>query len=250
MGNEAPNLSMKLLGVDRFKEFQTLSPEQTAVLNQLLGEIGPEIGKGISPYPGEMIPGEDVLQSRAFEGIASLAGGTGTQSAIDLALGRSLSGEPAYRFKPDETLSTFFEQVEAPQRAGFERTLRGVQEQFAGLGQERGGGFIDASLGASREFEQGLGAQRATFLRGEMDAERASREAAAERQLPAVAAAGAEELRIPDVLMRAGTARRDISAEVASEGVFDWLVSQPASNPWLGYLNLALGIPTKGVVSK
>ena len=63
------------------------------------------------------------------------------------------------------------------------------------------------------------------------------------RVLPGVEASGREEMRIPGIWAQAGAARRGIDREVAGEGVYDWLVSQPAANPWLGYMGLALNTP-------
>jgi hypothetical protein len=246
--SEAPNLSMKLLGVDRFKEFPTLTAGQSSLLDQFVNLLSGEVGKGIEPYPGEMIPGEDPLQTKAFEAFG--APSDRYSSMIESAISRAVSGEPAYKSSPED-IAAYFDLLEAPARANFERVgLRGIQEQFAGRGQEIGGGLIDASLGATGEFEQGLLAQRAAFARGDLDAERASREAAYGRLLPGAELAGVEQFRVPSVLAGAGAERRGIATELASEGVWDWLTSQPYANPWLGFAPLALGTQTKGVTSR
>ena len=72
----------------------SMTPEQQELLKQLIGQVSPQIGEGVSPYPGQIAPGASNLQRGGFDVIQDILEGGGAYGTGGEALNRILGGTP------------------------------------------------------------------------------------------------------------------------------------------------------------
>ena len=72
----------------------SMTPEQQALMSKLIGQVSPQVGQGVSPYPGTYTPGVSSLQQGGFDAIQSMLGGGGAYGMGGEALNRILGGTP------------------------------------------------------------------------------------------------------------------------------------------------------------
>jgi hypothetical protein len=223
-----------------------LTEEQGMLLDELTALIRGELGQGMDPYPGEIIPPADALQQRAFSWAEGLDPESASQQARESSLMDMVMGKPSFERTPEteaELERYYQEAFVGPGKAAHQDELDVLAERYAGAGMNRSGSFADALGRSTTDYWSQLQGQKAGLMRGDIQDERAARESAAGRVMPGAEALAREESRVPTLWAQAGQARRGIDRELASEGVYDWLISQPAYNPWLGYMGLGLNTP-------
>lgn len=223
-----------------------LTPEQAQLLEDLNLLLTEQLGQGLAPFEGEIVPGIDPLQQRAFDQLGLLSPDSETQIGRDAALADVVAGTPAFEETDESRARTeqfFTESFERPAQAQFDVDIDALAHRFGVQGSSLGGDFATALGRQTTNFRTNLSGIKANLLRGDRDAAIASQEAAEARRLGGVAASGAEETRLPGALFTGGALRRGINAEGNQEDLFNFMFSQPAFNPWLGYLGAALGVP-------
>jgi hypothetical protein len=223
-----------------------LTPEQSALLKNLNVLIGGELGKGMEPYPGEVIPPASDLQTQAFSMLGALGEGTPMTEERANAIMDLLGGTPGFQYdeQAKSDLESYYQTaIVEPSKAEFQDTLDAIAHQYGIRGAAASGSMYSSMAKEANRYQTNLDALKAGLIRGDITASRDSKEAALNRVIGATQESRAEETYVPTALLAGGAQERGIAGEQMSEGVWDWMVSQPAYNPWLGYLGTALGTP-------
>lgn len=221
------------------KKASTMTPGQRANLDALTGVLQGQIGRGITPYSGELVAGPSALQKEAFTAADSF----GTD---DAAVGRSraladiVAGKPAYEASPEEYERIYREGVEAPAMRQWQQTvIPQILQQYGAAGPS---GAVVSGLGESGQtLATNLAAQRAQYrFQGEQDRQ-AALESAAQRRLAGIETSRAESLAPIALKASLGDVQRGIAQEQNEGEYARWEMAQPWANPWLGFLPNALG---------
>lgn len=223
-----------------------LTPEQQQLLEDLNVLLTGQLGQGLEPFGGEISPGIDPLQQRAFDQLGELDPNSYDQKLRDYALRDVVKGTPAFEETAEsraETEQFFLDSFERPAQAQFDVDIDALAHRFGMSGSSLSGSFGKALGQETTNFRTNLQGIKANLLRGDRDAAIQSRESAAARRLGGVQASGFEETRQAQALFTGGSLRRGIQAEQNQDELFNFMFSQPAFNPWLGYLGVALGVP-------
>jgi len=223
-----------------------LTPEQKQLLEDLNVLLTGQLGQGLAPFEGEISPGIDPLQQTAFDQLAAIDPNSYKQHDVDRALSQTVKGTPAFTETAEsraQTAQFFLDSFERPAQAQFDVDIDALAHRFGMSGSSLSGSFGKALGQETTNFRTNLSGIKANLLRGDRDAAIQSKENAFGRRLAGVQASGAEELRLPQALFTGGAARRGIEAEQNQDDLFNFMFSQPAFNPWLGYLGVALGVP-------
>ena len=145
MGNFFSDVGGALFGsggtTGEIKQLETMTPEQKALFNSLLGTASQ--GGATTSAPFQTYSDTNQYEQQYMD----LASGKTPSIAHD-ALLRVLSGQPAYDINPEATQSYYENSIRDPMVKEFNKTtLPGLNEQFAGPGfwsSNRAGAITDA----------------------------------------------------------------------------------------------------------
>jgi hypothetical protein len=216
----------------------TLTPQQEALLNKIIGMVMPQIGKGVQPYPGTTVPSEEFLQPY-------YAGATGIvedplYKQTGLALQQGLSGQALYDTDLDKAREYWEDVYYKPAMAEFKQDiLPQLREDYAGLGAYDSGGRRRAETQAAQRFATETGAKLGDILWAETQAGRQAKERALERGLQYTP----EYLGLPLSYQKdVGLTQAGFEAQRLGEAKENWLAEQPYASPYLGLGYNALGV--------
>lgn len=217
-----------------------LTDEQQELLSTLSTTILGQVGEGVQPYRGNLVPGENDLLRQGFETASSgveESGAAARDSYLSL-----ISGDPAFEVDPAAR-----ERVYEADRARVFQDADDLADQFEGRYAARGlsrSGGLEQSYGRALERATvGLDATRAGLHYADEEARRGSLEAGRDRMIPGLAARTATIAGDTGTLIGAGGEQRAILGQQQQAEYSRWLTQQPYANPWLGYLPQSLGTP-------
>jgi len=207
---------------------------QDRTFQNIAGLVAGQIGRGIDPYLGPLVPGASPMQERAFS-LGSMFGQGADGMARRSALTDLASGRPAFSASPGEYERVYTEGIEAPTMRMWEsRIIPTILQQYGAAGPS--GAVIDALGESGGDLASQLAGQRAEYrFLGQQRMEEAL-ESAAGRRLGATQQMLADELSGIDVASMLGETQRGIQSEQLASEYQRWEMSQPWANPWLGFI--------------
>lgn len=209
------------------------SRSQRRVSNSLGDLLQEQIGQGVDPYTGQIVPGGNSNLSQAFGSAQStLAPIPGMQGAVQELLAGA--GDPA-------VLQQMFQDQLMPANIAHQDNMREVRNRYGSTHGNTGAlPYMEAMYGSRFDADQ----QR---LLGEMVY--GDRQAALDRQLGAVNAGNnMSQINAQNLgfLTDIGFAERGLEAERNAEAYQKWFGSQAYNNPWLQLVGTHLGTQTMG----
>ena len=253
-----------------------MTPEQIELLNKLIGTISGEIGTGVTPYPGKTVSGLTPLQQNVIDlvmnRVSEMGGGTSPFKAGTTLLAPYLEkADQPYQagmgalesilgeYSPESAIKAF-EPIKAETLATWEKdVLPKVLEPFIAANAMDSGAARRGVAQSGEDITKSLETTLANMIYSGEQAH-LDRKAGA---LPQALSYMTTSLGIPSTAMNLGTAEttgalnldqilanlgmsvggteRDVLNQLLGEDYSKWAMSQPYANPWLNYLNLALG---------
>jgi len=207
------------------KKVERLTPGQMELLNELTNLLKGQLGKGIEPYPGQLVPGPSDIQQQIFELAGGDLGGLMKQGAD------YISQLMQQQFNPEEAQEYWRRAYVSPaERAWKETVVPEVMERYAGVNALDSGAARRALAKSWGDIQSQLNAELAKILWGEKQSLTQRQDTASQLGLNL----------LPQV-MGIGEEQRGITQELMQEPYQKWQMSQAWSNPWLQYLPVALG---------
>lgn len=203
---------------------EMLSPEQEALRNQMISQVGGQIGQGVEGYEGQIVPGAGGIQQSTFDMIQQMLGGGGNVGQSQDVLSQILGG-----YDPAAAKKYWQQNIYDPGKQRLMQDIMpGVMEKYAGSGASTSGAARRAMAGASQRFETDAQGQLADILyRGQ--------ESATDRQLRAVQEVGQMQRTMADIGLTGGAQQRGIESEQGASDYQQWQQQQAYNNPWLQY---------------
>jgi len=175
---------------------------------------------GVPAYSGQIAAGQSPLQSQIFGMLQGLLGTGG--NAVNSLL---------QDFDPASTMDYWNKAVKDPAMSTWQNEiLPQIKESFIGSGRGRGSGSDLAIAESGRRLDTDITSQLASLL---FSGEQQSKQ----NQLSALTGM----YTLGSLGLTAGATERGITNEQNQEGLNKWLYSQPYNNPWLQFLQTALG---------
>jgi hypothetical protein len=225
----------------------SLTPGQSALLEQLTGLLGEQLGQGVEAYPGELSPEASELQQLGFQQAAQDPAQLGEfQSAISRLLGGG--DRAAFEVDPEARRKVYEAQTAQAGRQFQTQTIPQLMEFYNARGLGRSGGLERALAGAGGELALRGQELQANLEYQDEQARRGALESGANRQLQSRTAGAqgflggqaADQTRL-QALLGAGGVQRDIAGQGLQADYQKWMQAQPYGNPWLQFLPQALG---------
>jgi hypothetical protein len=206
------------------EKMEMLSKPQERLRNQLIQQIGGEIGKGVEGYGGQIVPGAGDIQQDAFSMIQDMLGGGGMAGQSQDVLQQILGG-----YDPAAAKDYWKETVYDPGKMRLmEDIMPGIMEKYAGAGASESGAARRAMAGAGQRFETDAQGQLAELLyKGQ--------ESDLERKLRGVQEVGQMQRTMADIGLTGGEQQRGIAGEQMGADYAEWQRQQAYNNPWLQY---------------
>jgi hypothetical protein len=242
------------------EQVSTLTPGQRGLLDQLTRLLRGQLGRGITPFPGERVAPASALQDAAF----GLAGGIGDITSrlfgqAGLPLGQEQLGQAQEQltrtlapFDPATTISNFEPARQVALRT-FERDiLPSALEPFAGADAVDSAASRRAVTEAGTDLSLGLSAQLGTLLQQAEQAQLNRQQAGINQALQVAAAPsaltqaqgqiGAQGADLLSQLFNIGAGQRGIEQQFLTAEQQRFQEAQPFANPFLNLLPQALGV--------
>ncbi len=210
------------------KRTEVLTPAQMELLDELTNLLKGQLGQGVEPYPGQLVPGASEIQQQLFDLLSPIGGAIGgltTQGAdyISQLLQR--------QFNPEEATQYWQQAFVNPAMHEWEQNIvPQVMEYYAGQNAVDSGAAMRALAKSGTDLQTQLNAELANLLWGEKQSLQSRQDLASQmglNLLPATIGMGEEQ--------------RGITQQLMQEPYQKWQMSQPWANPWLQYLPVALG---------
>jgi len=210
------------------KKTEVLTPGQMELLDELTNLLKGQLGQGVEPYPGQLVPGASEIQQQLFKMLMPSGGAVGglTKQGADY-----VSQLMQQQFNPDE-VTQFWQHayVKPAERAWEEAVVPKVMEYYAGQNALDSGAARRALAKSGTDLQTQLNAELAKLLWGEKTNLQSRQDLASQlglNLLPQVIGMGEEQ--------------RGITQQLMQEPYQKWQMSQAWANPWLSYLPVALG---------
>lgn len=195
-----------------------MTPEQQAILAQLSGILGGQLGKGITPYEGDTAAGATSNQQNVFDMVNNITSGK------DMMGMESLIG----KFDPTATTDFFSSTVAQPAMKAWEKDILPViRENYISQNAGSSGAANRAIATSGSDLASSLSSSLAEMLYGAKTTH--------EQNLPVVLQ------QILGMGLGAGAEERGINQDQLTADYSKWASAQPYNNPWLAQLNTALG---------
>jgi len=210
------------------KKTEVLTPGQMELLDELTNLLKGQLGQGVEPYPGQLVPGASEIQQQLFEMLMPSGGAVGglTKQGADY-----ISQLMQQQFNPEEAQDYWQRAYVKPaQRTWEETVVPEVMERYAGQNALDSGAARRALAKSWGDVQSQLNAELAKILWGEKQSLTQRQDTASQlglNLLPQVIGMGEEQ--------------RGITQEMLQEPYQKWQMSQPWANPWLQYLPTTLG---------
>lgn len=214
------------------QQVPNMDPAQMKVLNNLAGLMQGQIGKGVTPYGGQLTAGQSGLQEGANSLVSQMLNGTAPGQAQTQNTLNSINTP----WTPQQATSNWTQQVQAPTMQNFnENVLPGIEEKFAGQNAMGGGGAQDQLLKAGTDLSTGLGASLGSYLQ----------QGQQQGNAQAMQAAGLQDaFNAGNVTegLQAGAGQQGTEQAALSAAQQNWGQGQAYNNPWLTqFLGTTLG---------
>ncbi len=207
---------------------EVLTPGQMELLDELTNLLKGQLGQGVEPYPGQLVPGASEIQQQLFEMLMPSGGSVGglTKQGADY-----VSQLMQQQFNPKEAQDYWQRAYVKPaQRTWEETVVPEVMERYAGQNALDSGAARRALAKSWGDVQSQLNAELAKILWGEKQSLTQRQDIASQLGLNL----------LPQV-MGIGEEQRGITQEMLQEPYQKWQMSQAWANPWLNYLGTALG---------
>lgn len=203
------------------QQLPLMTNAQMKLLDSMADTLRSQVGRGVSPYPGQTAPGETPIAREWFNQVANLTKGPLYQGMESTLLNTLRSFDPA------ATRAWWEEAVKAPALRTWEQDIApSVMEQFAALDALDSGASRRALASAGQDLVANVNAKLADAL---YQAEQAHEN----RMLQAANLAGEVPLRYSAALSLPAQFQYGIAKDTLNEPYQKWLMSQPWNNPWL-----------------
>jgi hypothetical protein len=181
------------------------------------------------------------LTEREQAGLAGWAGVAGSPEEAQRrgVIGSMIEEDLPFEVGPEEYMNYYGTAIEAPAREAYMDAEQALAHRYGSGGTA---GRTLEELGKSRHrFELGLAAQKAGI--GLQGAERRQELMMTQRaMMPNLLRAGrAEQVFGPTMQVEAGGYARNVEQQKKNLELFKWLMEQPQNNPWLGFMQSAMG---------
>ena len=240
---------------------------------QLAGQLSSQIGKGVTPYPGQIVPGASSLQQQGFglaQGLGPMATGAGqffgdTLGQVDPGMTGRAMGTAEQTLQ--NVLQPFdpkmlIESLEPARKFGMDVYKQDVMPAIAEKyfsGGEGGAGYRELARGGER-LSSGLAAQLASYIYPASEAQKGREQIGVGQAMqmagmPGQIAGQAGQVGgmgtdILSQMLNIGGQQRDITAQQMQEPYQKWQQAQPYNNPWLQYMGQALSQPPMGMMAQ
>lgn len=210
------------------KKVERLTPGQMELLDELTGLLKGQLGKGIEPYSGQLVPGASEIQQQLFEMLMPSGGSVG---GLMKQGAEYISQLMQQQFNPEEAQEYWQRAYVSPaERVWKETVVPEVMERYAGANALDSGAARRALAKSWGDVQSQLNAELAKILWGE-------KQSLTQRQ----DTASQLGLNLLPQIMGMGEEQRGIMQEMLQEPYQKWQMSQAWANPWLQYLGTALG---------
>ncbi len=227
-------------------QLPTMTPEQTALFNTLLGKSKTALTGGTPSYPGQMYTPQNQYETSYLNSV----GGDPTQNAArDQAYLNVLGAKPAYEIDPAAREKYYQESFYNPAMREYKETiLPQVLESASGAGF-RSSDTLNQMGKSAADLETNLSAKRAELLWNDELSRRNALESAFGRQASLVGSPSNIMTGVPGEMASAGTYARQIANEKVAADLSRWLGGEtidgkasPYSGPEIQLAMALLGI--------
>jgi hypothetical protein len=218
------------------KQLETMSPEQKALFNQLLGGATSEYGKATPSTPFQTYV-EPTQYDTAYLNKAFGPEGQATEQATNQALMNVLSGKPAYDINEDATRKYYENYVRAPMMREYQETTAPLlAESFSGPSYWSSG-RADATQKSISDLTNKLNESWYNLAYQDELARRQALESAAGRQVQGLSAApGVAQSNITSYATAAAYARQIEQERIASQ-MARWLSGENVDGQYISAYN-------------
>lgn len=261
-------------------EVQYVDPFFGTGLRELYADLSsflrPQIGKGITPYPGTTVPPVSPLQQAGFAGAAGLTpmatqamgyGATGLAGADPLAGQRYLGTaekrlDPFYQpFDPSMAMEAMKPAKEFGLQTYKQDVVPWIMEKYGPQMGAKESGAMWQQLGREgARLSSGLGAQLGSYIYPAWQSHLGRQQAGIGQTigmagLPGTIAGQAGQIggMGADLLgqtVNIGGIQREIAREPLTEAYGKWQMAQPWASPWLGMIPSAGQVPQYGAITE
>lgn len=226
----------------------TMTAEQSKLLKQLSDLLSGQLGTGAETYPGDMTAGPSALQTQTWDELSRLISGGKSGTSAE-AVNKVLAGTDTGQFDPAAIQEWYKDALVTPAMAEWEKNVApAVQEKFISQNAGSSGAANRAIAGSAEDLMTSLNAQLADALKTEKSAfdtrEFTAGQSDLDRllQVPGMESTSTTDfLRTLGIGGEAGTTQQALNQADINELLAKWTGSQPYSNPWLRFLQAALG---------
>lgn len=233
----------------------TLTPEQQAILKSLGITLGGQIGQGVEAYGGDMYADPSGLNNTLFNYLNMVMTGSDPSTSkanagIDALMAKFQTPIQEQPFDPQNITSYFEQGVRAPAMRNLNETvLPAIAEKYASKNALRSGAVMKEMFDTAGNLESDLSGQLSQLLYQGSEVN-ANRELQRKLGLESTYTSGmnqviAQLLGQPINTMNAALpiAQQEQTLEQLpfTEAYNKWSSSQAYNNPWLQYLQQALG---------
>lgn len=200
----------------RIESMPTMSPEQMALLNKLSTLLTGELGKGVTPYGGQITAELSGLEQEGIERAGGF-GGAGMDFLSNI-LGRSPEAEEDYWRKAFVDPSMMmWEKKMVPQ----------LMEKYSAMGAGDSGAARRALAEGASSLTTNLGSRLGEIMyKSQFD----------KMQIPGMG------MDLIAKMMGAGAVGRGVEQAKGQEAYGKWQQAQPWANPWLQHLGIPMSV--------
>ena len=264
-------------GGTEFEQYDPYAGTGVRDLYSQLSEIlSGQMGQGITPYGGQIVPGASQLQQQGFglaQGLGPLA--TGAGQFFGDVLGQQAAGGGQYQqlagqgiqdimqpWDPASATQMWETAFKAPAMQTWQQdVIPSIMERYAGQGAADSGAMGRTLARSGQELTTGLGGQLAQLLYGGQQAHLGRQQtgvgqAMGMAALPGQIAGQAGQVGgmgtdILSQMLNIGGQQRGIAGEQLGEPYMKYQQSQPWANPYLlNFLGAGLGQPPMGTIAQ
>ncbi len=224
----------------------TMTPEQQALLNQIIGMVSGRAGSGVDPYTGPMSPGATPLQEGGFQAVMEMLNGGGAYGQGMETLDKAMAGPGTLPYDPTSAQAFWKESYMKPAMENWENeVVPGIQEHFISQNAGSSGAGNRAIAKSAEDMMTGMNADLASILyQGEQahtGRQAASTESWLDRMLSGSSMQMNNAMMPINAALGAGQTQYNVENAQNMDAFNQWQSSQGYNNPWLNLLPTLLG---------